>query len=100
MPSGVGLMETARCQVDAVVFAGFVDAPLAWHGEVRNAVMAALLEGFVGTILSVTGRASRHRPAAERAEGACVGAVPGSCGWEWTAALRRKSREFARYMAA
>ncbi|MFJ7415480.1 DUF6086 family protein [Streptomyces sp. NPDC098077] len=65
VPSGVGLMETARCQVDAVVFAGFVDAPLAWHGEVGNAVMAALLDGFVGTILSVTGRASRHRPASE-----------------------------------
>ncbi|WP_323178740.1 DUF6086 family protein [Streptomyces sp. NBC_01381] len=60
LSSGIGPMHTDECQIDPLVFKAFVDALLAWHRRASHAVMAALSEGFVATVLVLAGE-GRHR---------------------------------------
>jgi hypothetical protein len=58
LPSGIGPMQADECQIDPVMFKEFVDALLAWHRRRTHAVMAALSEGFVATVLVLAERAA------------------------------------------
>ncbi len=46
-----------ECQIDPLAFKEFVDALLAWHRGTSHAVMVALSEGFVATVLVLAERA-------------------------------------------
>ncbi|MFJ1933387.1 DUF6086 family protein [Kitasatospora sp. NPDC088160] len=105
LPSGIGPMQADECQIDPVVFKEFVDALLAWHRRTTHAVMAALSEGFVATVLVLVERAGievNWQPSGS-AEGSLkdlqVPAAPVSSDAAWVAALQYKSRELGRFMA-
>ncbi|MEV7887898.1 DUF6086 family protein [Streptomyces sp. NPDC002817] len=55
--SGFGPMENDECEIDPAVFGAFVDALLERHDRTRHAVVDALSEGFVATVLVLAGRA-------------------------------------------
>ncbi|ARF53043.1 DUF6086 family protein [Streptomyces gilvosporeus] len=107
LPSGIGPMQADECQIDPSVFTAFVDALLAWHRRVSHAVMAALSEGFVATVLVLAERAGievNWHPVdlAESGEPKDVH-VPtalDSPEGAWAAALRQRSRELGRFMAS
>ncbi|MFJ9211699.1 DUF6086 family protein [Streptomyces sp. NPDC102264] len=105
-PSGIGPMEADACQIDPAVFEAFVDALLARHRRTSHAVMTALSEGFVATVLVLAERAGievRWQAADDGEDGGRedvqVPAAPRPTEEAWVAALRRKSRELGRFMA-
>ncbi|MFJ8659353.1 DUF6086 family protein [Streptomyces sp. NPDC093795] len=107
MPSGIGPMRADECQIDPRMFKEFVDALLAWHRRTSHAVMAALSEGFVATMLVLAERAGIevHWQPAGFAEGGGlkdvqVPAAPVSSEEAWAATLQCKSRALGRFMAA
>lgn len=107
LPSGIGPMQADECQIDPLVFKEFVDALLAWHRRTSHAVMAALSEGFVATVLVLAERAGTQvnwLPADFTEDAGLkdvqVPAAPVSSEEAWAAALQRKSRELGRFMAA
>jgi hypothetical protein len=57
LPSGVGRMENDECQIDPVAFGAFADALLAHHRRTSHAVILALSEGFIATLLVLGQRA-------------------------------------------
>ncbi|KQV16571.1 MULTISPECIES: DUF6086 family protein [unclassified Kitasatospora] len=105
LPSGIGPMQADECQIDPIVFKEFVDALLVWHRRTSHAVMVALSEGFVATVLVLAERASievNWQPAgfAENDSRKDV-QVPAAPREEaWATALQAKSRELGRFMAA
>lgn len=66
VPSGFGPMENDECEIDPAVFGAYVDALLDLHDRTRHAVIDALSEGFVATVLVLAERAGVgvRRPAA------------------------------------
>ncbi|MER5312066.1 DUF6086 family protein [Streptomyces sp. NPDC002773] len=107
MQSGIGPMRADECQIDPRVFKEFVDALVAWHRRTSHAVIAALSEGFVATMLVLAERAGievNWQPAGlvegDGRKNVQVSAVPVSSEEAWAAALRSKSRELGRFMAA
>ncbi|MFD8411030.1 DUF6086 family protein [Streptomyces sp. NPDC059650] len=107
LPSGIGPMRGDECQIDPLVFKAFVDALLAWHRRTSHAVMAALSEGFVATVLVLAERAGievKWQPAGFAEVGDLkdvqVPTAPDSSDGAWAAALQQKSRELGRCMAA
>ncbi len=106
LPSGIGPMRADECQVDRLVFKEFADALLAWHRRTSHAVIGALSEGFVATVLVLAERAGLEvdwLPAGVADDGGLkdvqVPAAPVSSEKAWAAALRCKSRELGRFMA-
>ncbi|MFI0156769.1 DUF6086 family protein [Streptomyces lydicus] len=105
LPSGIGPMKADECQIDPTLFTAFVHALLAWHRRTSHAVMAALSEGFIATVLVLAERAAievNWQPA-DRTEGrerkdVQVPTGPGLSEGAWAAALRQKSRELGRFM--
>ncbi|MFF4298493.1 DUF6086 family protein [Streptomyces vinaceus] len=100
-------MQGDECQIDPLMFKAFVDALLAWHRRTSHAVMAALSEGFVATVLVLAERAGievEWQPADFAEVGDVkdvqVPTAPDSCDGGWTAALQQKSRDLGRFMAA
>ncbi|UKY53718.1 DUF6086 family protein [Streptomyces inhibens] len=107
LPSGIGPMQADEYQIDPSAFKAFVDALLAWHRRMSHAVMAALSEGFVATVLVLAERAGievNWHPAdlAESGElnDVQVPTALDSPEGAWAAALRQKSRELGRFMAS
>ena len=102
LPSGIGPMEADECQIDPIAFAAFVDALLAWHSKTRQAIMVALSEGFVATVLALAEKANIEVDwqAAEHAESGYLKTASDPHAKGWTAALQQKSRELTRHMAA
>lgn len=107
LPSGIGPMHADECQIDPVAFKAFVDALLAWHRRTSHAVMAALSDGLVATVLVLAERAGIevNWPPAGFAEGdglkeVQVPTAPDSSECAWVATLQQKSRELGRFMAA
>ncbi|WP_249375554.1 DUF6086 family protein [Streptomyces sp. I05A-00742] len=107
LPSGIGPMRGDECQIDPLVFKAFVDALLAWRQRTSHAVMAALSEGFVATVLVLAERAGievKRQPAgfaeAGGLKGIQVPTAPDSSEGAWAAALQQKSRDLGRFMAA
>lgn len=107
LPSGIGPMQADECQIDPLVFEVFVDALLAWHRKTTHAVMTALSEGFVATVLVLAERAGigvTWQPAGFAEVGGLkdvqVPTAPDSSEGAGAAALQRKSRELGRFMVA
>lgn len=104
LPSGIGPMQADECQIDPIVFKDFVDALLAWHRRTSHAVIAALSEGFLVTVLVLAERAGievNWQPADsvgdDSRKDAQVPAAP--LEGAWAAVLQAKSRELGRFMA-
>lgn len=107
LPSGTGPMQADECQIDPLVFKRFVDALLVWHRRTSHAVMAALSEGFVATVLVLAERADievNWLPAGSTEDGDLkdvqVPSAPVTSEVAWATALEYKSRELGRFMAA
>ncbi|MFJ9855194.1 DUF6086 family protein [Streptomyces sp. NPDC101150] len=105
LPSGIGPMQADESQIDAVVFNAFVDALLAWHRRASHAVMAALSDGFVATVLVLAERAGIEvswQTAGLAEDGDLtdveVSTALDSSEGAWAAALQQKSRELGRAM--
>ncbi|RAG81656.1 hypothetical protein DN069_31705 [Streptacidiphilus pinicola] len=56
-PSGLGEMREDECQIDPAALKAFVEALLEQHLRTSHAVMIALSEGFVATMLVLAERA-------------------------------------------
>ncbi|MES5819543.1 DUF6086 family protein [Streptomyces sp. RG80] len=79
VPSGFGPMENDECAIDPAAFETYVDALLELHDRTRHAIVDALSEGFVATVLVLAERAGVEvrRPApAEGLEGLTDVQVP------------------------
>lgn len=57
LPSGIGPMENDECQIDPVALGSFVNGLLARHQRTSHAVILALSEGFIATLLVLAQRA-------------------------------------------
>jgi hypothetical protein len=57
LPSGIGQMRDDECQIDPAALKTFVEALLEQHLRTSHAVMIALSEGFLATMLVLTERA-------------------------------------------
>ncbi|MER5488878.1 DUF6086 family protein [Streptomyces sp. NPDC002812] len=57
LPSGIGPMEMDECQIDPAALGVFTEALVARHGHAGHAVIRALSEGFVTTVLVLAERA-------------------------------------------
>ncbi|MEV4440960.1 DUF6086 family protein [Streptomyces sp. NPDC049577] len=108
LPSGIGPMEADECQIDPAVFGAFADALLAAHRRTHHAVLLALSEGFVITVLALAERAGvrlcwvppRSGPGGELRD-VPVPAHPVAAGGtdaEWADRLRRDVRALDRFM--
>lgn len=101
-------MDADEAEVDPAVFAHFANTLLVWHRAAQHAVVLALSEGFVATVLALADRAgvevlwSRHGSEPNRSlTDVQVGpASPAAVDIEArTDALRAKSRELDGFMA-
>jgi hypothetical protein len=106
LPSGVGPMRADECQIDPVDFKAFVDALLVRHRGTNHAVLIALSEGFVVTVLVLAERAgvevtwkSASSTAGHKHRDVQVPESPAPDEERWAAALREKARELDRFMA-
>ncbi|WP_330261031.1 DUF6086 family protein [Streptomyces sp. NBC_00539] len=107
LPSGIGPMQADECQIDPFVFKTFVDALIAWPRRTSHAVMTALSEGFVATVLVLAERAGvevNWLPTGSGEGGGHkdvqVPTAPIAAEKAWTTALQDKSRELGRFMTA
>lgn len=57
LPSGIGPLENDECLIDPSVLGPFAEALVARHGHTGHAVIRALSEGFVATVLVLAERA-------------------------------------------
>ncbi|MFJ8495984.1 DUF6086 family protein [Streptomyces sp. NPDC094038] len=62
LPSGIGPMEEDEARVAADALAAFVGALLAWRNSSNHAVLAALSDGFIATMLVLVERAGAEVP--------------------------------------
>jgi hypothetical protein len=56
VPSGFGPMENDECQIDVPVFEAFVTALLDRHNRTSHAIINALSDGFLATVLALAAR--------------------------------------------
>nr|WP_308371777.1 DUF6086 family protein [Streptomyces sp. MCA2] len=89
-----------------VVFTAFVDALLAWHRRTSHAVMVALSEGFVATVLVLAERAgievtcqSAAFTEADGLKDVQAPTAPDPFEGAWAAAIQQMARELGRCMA-
>ncbi|MER5407210.1 DUF6086 family protein [Streptomyces sp. NPDC002769] len=106
LPSGIGPMESDECQIAPVAFKAFVDALSARHRRTTHAVMIALSEGFVSTVLVLARRAdievawnASESAARDQLTDIQVPAPPVPDQETWAASLRQRSLELGRFMA-
>ncbi|WP_037605976.1 DUF6086 family protein [Streptacidiphilus rugosus] len=90
LPSGIGEMRDDECQIDPAAYAAFVDSLLARHVRTTHAVLIALSEGFVTTVLVLAERAGIEPG---RPDGGAAGVR------EEMARLREASRALGESMA-
>ncbi|WP_327253331.1 DUF6086 family protein [Streptomyces sp. NBC_01244] len=57
VPSGIGPMENDECQINPGALGPFAEALITRHGLTGHAVIRALSEGFVATVLVLAERA-------------------------------------------
>ncbi|MFE4698579.1 DUF6086 family protein [Streptomyces sp. NPDC056738] len=105
LASGFGPMEADECQIDPADFKAFVDALLVRHREITHAVMIALSEGFVATVLVLAERAgvavdwnSTGFAADDGLRDIQLPSHPPPDHEAWSANLRGKSHELDRFM--
>ncbi|MFJ1756988.1 DUF6086 family protein [Kitasatospora sp. NPDC088134] len=78
LPSGIGPMEADECRIDPVAFGVFARALLARQRQIRHAVMRALTEGFLLTVLALAERSGIEvfeEPSAPASSGPAPAAV-------------------------
>lgn len=109
LPSGLGPMENDACDVDPAALGVFADALVDRHRRTRHAVIQALSEGFVATVMVLAERAGVGvrwesaesaesdpvAPARDVQAGPAVGRLPQV---SVDRALRRKAQELSRFM--
>ncbi|MFG2526951.1 DUF6086 family protein [Streptomyces sp. NPDC048516] len=105
LPSGIGPMDADECQIDPTDFTAFVDALLVRHRNTGHAVMIALSEGFVATVLVLAERAgievdwtATGCTTGDGLRDVQVPAPPAPDKDLWAVALRQKARELDRFM--
>ncbi|MFJ6386960.1 DUF6086 family protein [Streptomyces sp. NPDC091972] len=109
LSSGIGPMENDECQINPAVFEIFLNALLVQHRGTSHAVLRALSEGFIATVLVLAERAGIRVDWAQSGaapdgalEGAQTPAVTGMStlaeGRARGAGLREKARELAQHM--
>ncbi|MFI5865304.1 DUF6086 family protein [Streptomyces sp. NPDC051546] len=103
LPSGIGPLINDECQLDPAALGAFAEALVARHGTTGHAVIRALSEGFVATVLVLAERAGAQvrwpRPA-DSLEGARDVQVPlpDPCGSSVESQVRAAARELSRRM--
>lgn len=107
LPSGIGPMRNDEAQISPEVFEVFVHTLLAWRRRTHHAVISALSDGFLATVLVLADRAGivverPDRSSGETAELRDVqvgpGAVPAIDPDGWEAWVRDQARELAGFM--
>ncbi|MFD9408102.1 DUF6086 family protein [Streptomyces sp. NPDC059989] len=109
LPSGIGPMENDECQIDPATFETFVNALLARHRRTSHAIMLALSEGFVATVLVLAERAgitvdwaelgaAPNGPLEDVQVSAGAGMSTPADGGAWGSGLRERARELGRRM--
>ncbi|MFF2849910.1 DUF6086 family protein [Streptomyces sp. NPDC058001] len=105
LPSGIGPMENDECQIGVAELAAFVDALLTRHRRTSHAVILALSEGFVVTVLVLAERAgievrwtSTDPHALEGLRDIQVPMRQALDDEAWATALRGKVGELSRFM--
>ncbi|MFD5148968.1 DUF6086 family protein [Streptomyces sp. NPDC058401] len=103
LPSGIGPLINDECQLDPAALGTFAEALVARHGTTGHAVIRALSEGFVATVLVLAERVGAHvhwpQPA-DSLEGARDVQVPLPDSYESLAEseVRTAARELSRRM--
>ncbi|TCJ97346.1 DUF6086 family protein [Nocardia alba] len=106
--SGIGRMESDVCEVDPVVLEMFLSTVLAWRRRTGHAVVQALSDGFLATLLVIARRAGitmslsavvDHGAAGMQDAQAGPNPLPGHGGeFEWIATIREHARQLDRFM--
>ncbi|MGW0636642.1 DUF6086 family protein [Nocardia salmonicida] len=108
--SGIGPMESDACEVTPAVLEVFLATVLAWRGRSGHAVVQALSDGFLATLLAIAERAGVTMSRAALADrgtggirdGAQVRSSPLSDDggeFEWSATVRERARQLDSFMA-
>lgn len=107
LPSGIGPMRDDEAQISPEVFRAFVHALLAWRRRTHHAVMSALSDGFLATVLVLADRAGivvgqPYRFSGDTTERRDVQAGPSAVSAidldSWEAGVRDQARELAGFM--
>jgi uncharacterized protein DUF6086 len=108
LPSGIGPMEADEAQISPEPLKTFVAALLEWRGRTNHAVITALSDGFVATLLVLAERAGVVAPWSERTPGNLEGmhdvqVVSGSGpvigGGDCWSRMLEQARQVAQFMA-
>ncbi|MEV0856259.1 DUF6086 family protein [Nocardia fluminea] len=110
LPSGIGPMKSDVCEVTPVVLEIFLATALAWRGRTDHAVVQALSDGFLATLLVIAERAGITTSWAAPAGGETGGMhdVQGRSGplsghdgeFEWSVAVRERARQLDNFMGS
>ncbi|GAA2646036.1 DUF6086 family protein [Streptomyces vastus] len=107
--SGIGPMENDECQIDPITFETFVNTLLAQHRRTTHAIVLALSEGFIATVLVLAERAgikvdwarlgtTPDGPLEDVQVSVLTGmSAPAEAG-AWGSGLREKARQLGRRM--
>ncbi|MEV4158369.1 DUF6086 family protein [Nocardia salmonicida] len=107
--SGIGPMDSGACEVTPVVLEVFLATALAWRSRTGHAVVQALSDGFLATLLVIAERAGVTKARAALADRGTRGMpdeqvrsspLSGDGGeFEWNAAVREHARQLDSFMA-
>ncbi|KQX49914.1 MULTISPECIES: DUF6086 family protein [unclassified Streptomyces] len=109
IPSGFGPMENDECQIDPAAFGTFVHALLEGHRRTSHAILLALSEGFIATVVLLALRAgiqvdwarlgnAPDSPLTDVQVSAVTGMSAPAEGDDWSEGLRERARELGRFM--
>ncbi|MFD6397166.1 DUF6086 family protein [Nocardia sp. NPDC060249] len=109
VPSGFSPMESDVCAVTPVVLEVFLAAVLAWRGHTGHAVVQALSDGLLATLVVIAERAGitifwaalvvRGRDEMHDVR-VRLSPLPGHAGgFEWSATVREHARQLDSFMA-
>ena len=68
VPSGFGPMRNDECQIDPLVFEGFVNAMLEWWDRTGSVVIDVLVQGFIATLVTLAEKVGVEARWPERSE--------------------------------
>lgn len=110
VPSGIGPMESDVCEVTPVVLEVFLATVLAWRGRTDHAVVQALSDGFLATLLVIaeragitTSRAALASCGTGEVHDVQVRSSPSSGhgdGFEWSVTVRERARQLDSFMGS
>lgn len=103
LPSGIGPMADDEAEVRLAEFELFVGALLAWRSRSRHAIIAALSDGLIATLLVLAERAGVAMSWPEPIAGIeglhdVQVPLPDAVAEDWTHEVRRQARQSARFM--